>query len=648
MRPRCQTDHGGRPFVLVAIGCSLAAALYFWSFALVSTDDALIYFAAARNAAAGHGPVLNPGDSQAATTSVLWTYLLAAVLAIVPTSDIALAARALATCFTFLSGAALVFATRRAVGYLALLAPVAVVSLRVVRDAVGLETSLAILAVSVILWCYLSARSWAATAAALAVGFFCRGDVLLFGVPIVVDALVTGRRGQSGRAGRARALVAALAFTAALGLGLSLQLLATGHVLPPTLHAKMIQGSIGPWSTYGSAAMSYLLCAAGWQWFGVPFVVWGLAALKRPAVILASAALLHLGAYSALSVADYPWYSWLLQLSVRLCLLVGVASALRYLVVGIAGARWVRPAAAAGVLASTLIAVAGLLELGPPRPFEHSASMKDLGFFRAYHAVARHVCADIGHPSGGAPPVVLAEEIGGIAYFCPPASGHARVEIRDVNGLASTGLTRENLNSWEYWVERYRPRYLVVRGDGGPTRRYAEGWLDTAGGRGTIYERALLLEEGDFLPVSVYRLASETPPFPRLAAGARLQLGDSGAEPYLWGGWSYPEEGCRWTDRARAYVLFGLESPGVTTLSMEMFCYREQRMTVVLNGSRIASFSCAERRKHERRFLLPRSALSSANVLVFELPDAVSPRQTGESADPRRLALGLCWMGLEG
>lgn len=498
-------------FLIAAICLSALSAAYAWHYALIGWDDAWIYFRAARNVVNGFGPVMNPGDSHAVGTSLLWTYLLAAGHSILGSCDVPAVARILTAAFMFGSGVLLSLVLRTKVGELGLLAPGALVSLGLLRGCAGLETHLAVFAGSVALFCHFVRRSLAWTGAALGVAFFCRGDAILLGAPIALHVLVEIRRDRRAASlsaiRRDRLAVSLSAATRGvvvggfvLGVGLILHRLLTGEFLPSTLATKMIQGHVGPWQTYGERAVSYLLWALqGHWWLAVPAVV-GALLLGWTSVVLLGAAALHWAAYAWLEIAAYPWYSWLLQLAISLCMVVGIGwmvrTALRRLPF-----RWQpRTTDWTALGLSAALVATRLVSYGEIRPFAGNPSLIDSGAVRAYVQVAGVLIERAsGTTSSGSPAIALCEEVGILSYEC------ASVVIRDINGVASPGLTRKNLNDWQFWVEKYSPEFLVARSDTAATRVYA----DFPGHRLWAYRRVLLEQDPEFVAVSVYQRSDD-------------------------------------------------------------------------------------------------------------------------------------------
>jgi len=623
----------------------LAAALYAWR-AEIGTDDALIYLVAARNMAQGAGPVLNPGDRHVPVTGMLWLSVLAGAHRLVPALELTALARALAALCVFGSCLLLTLALKDQAPGLALISPAAVATVPMFYNLVGLETPLLVLMTCATLWAWWGVRSWPATWAILAVACFCRGDVVVLALPLAVQRLWEAHRDRWPYASLG-AMVRELAGAGILlCVGVWLQWTATGTVLPRTLAIKVLQGTVGPWPLYATQVLRYLEAALTPSVLLLPLAVLGVVALGRPGATLASASIIHWILYAILGVADYPWYSWLLQLTLRLSMVAGVATVTSALMRRVSQRRLGRIAGVLGMLLALALAVGPSVVTPRPPSLADDPSVSAAGCIEVYRKIAAKLCDADGvgnvHTELGAP-VVLGEEVGALAYYC------RELEIRDVNGLASPGATADNLNNWEYWVTRYRPRFLVRRGNQGAQLRYPA--TDATGQLLHLtYDRALIQVNPGSVRASVYLLVAVAPPAPRFARyvpGARVQLAAPSAERYLWEGWSIPERDFRWSVGKQAQFLFSIGTDNISRLRLQLACFGRQQVTIKLNDCEVTTFVCSQRQPHLRSSALPAECVSRRNRLTFLLPDARSPMSIGESRDTRQLAVAVSWLELE-
>jgi hypothetical protein len=478
---------------------------YYWRFSRVWTDDALIYFRIADHLRQGLGPVLNAGDLHGAGTSLVWVYLLAGWAELFGSDDLVSVAKLLSTVLTFAASILFCFSFRRSLGLLSLIVPVALISIPLFLLFAGLETPLAIAAIALAHWCYFCRNSLPLSAAALALSFFCRGDAILLGAPIGLDFLLRMHREGWPRELFISARKAAIVFVACFSLGIAINSMVTGHPLPSTLLVKILQGR-GRWPTYAEGFWHYLLLALNNNWWMLGFTVVGLRVSGSAGIALVATAGLHGLAYAILSVADYPWYSWQLMLSVRLvtcfgaavALLGGVALLYRQLGRRLPGLQALPARVLSGLLFLPCLAAIGwwTISFVPASIFEHHSAMGGAGFVTTYYDVAQYLLDDQRERNHtGKRPTILAEEIGILGYYCP------EFEIRDIHGLTVTGITQENMSQWNFWIKRFEPEYLVMRGEHPATLSYPS----EDGESEYRYRRVMIIRAPDFVPITVQR-----------------------------------------------------------------------------------------------------------------------------------------------
>jgi hypothetical protein len=137
---------------------------------------------------------------------------------------------------------------------------------------------------------------------------------------------------------------------------------------------------------------------------------------------------------------------------------------------------------------------------------------------------------------------------------------------------------------------------------------------------------------------------STTKQRPALMQGVPLPF--SKADSVCGSGWSHPESWGRWTDGRTAELHFALpELNGVYELEFSTRGYiagslKEQRIGIRVNGKALPDWvytpsSAIQLQKVE----VPQGARSVD--IEFSIPDALSPKQAGQSADGRLLGLGI-------
>lgn len=457
---------------VTVVAASILAATHFHLSSVVGTDDAYIYFRIARHIWQELGPVFNPGDSHTPATSLLWSYVLAYTARLFDSDDFPTIAQNVTTTLFFGSSVFLSLSFRRYLGIFSVLAPFALASISLFHSLVGLEICFAVFSLSVALWCFFVLRSPAATGAAVALAFFCRADAVLIGAPLGLLA-IWGDTDDPEQRPKRPLLRMCISFLGVFATGTVLHYRASGQVLPATLHAKVVQGQ-GHWTTFAETIGQYLELALGLGWIGAFFAVVGLLATRIVGACLFMAAVLQASAYSLLSVADYPWYSWQIMLSIRILVVFGIVATVWFAFSMASTALHQQGMRSAGVRTSStfglvilLFSIAWLswelLSSPSTKRLEAIPAMSASGPHKTYYDIAEKACMEASDTSGSfaGSEVLLAQEIGIVGYLCP------RLQVRDVNGLASPGINSKTLDNWAYWVRRYRPRFLSLRGGKG-------------------------------------------------------------------------------------------------------------------------------------------------------------------------------------
>lgn len=137
---------------------------------------------------------------------------------------------------------------------------------------------------------------------------------------------------------------------------------------------------------------------------------------------------------------------------------------------------------------------------------------------------------------------------------------------------------------------------------------------------------------------------------PHLALGERLHTGTKGDPSFLRRGWSFAEEGGRWTSEASAQLMFRFAGPLPTraTLNIEanaVVCGARNGsdIDVELNGEHLATLHFAETSNTTtlHSIPIPDATTLSHRVTLIELRprDVRSPRQLGCNDDERKLGM---------
>ncbi len=143
-----------------------------------------------------------------------------------------------------------------------------------------------------------------------------------------------------------------------------------------------------------------------------------------------------------------------------------------------------------------------------------------------------------------------------------------------------------------------------------------------------------------------------------LAPGSQQSFAkDSPWLGWLGAGWSTPEPWGVWSDARQAFLTLDgrkldIGSAGELKFGATAFVtakHPEQQVTVVVDGAVVGHYVVRYPEK-DWGFSIPLSAQDLARpriVISFVLPDAVSPKSVGFSADPRTLGIGLKYVQLQ-
>src|SRR5258706_1663094 len=145
------------------------------------------------------------------------------------------------------------------------------------------------------------------------------------------------------------------------------------------------------------------------------------------------------------------------------------------------------------------------------------------------------------------------------------------------------------------------------------------------------------------------------PPPPKvfLPADVRSDFSRKSADLYLWYGWSENGGEYRWSEGDQATVVFGLDNIADAQLLIKFTPFivggkaNEQRISIKLNGQLLETLTLKDPSPREYSRTLPKELLQQNNVLTFELPDAVSPKELNLNDDERKLALGVYWLDIK-
>jgi len=137
---------------------------------------------------------------------------------------------------------------------------------------------------------------------------------------------------------------------------------------------------------------------------------------------------------------------------------------------------------------------------------------------------------------------------------------------------------------------------------------------------------------------------------PTYQPGTTIHFGIGGeAELYLGPGWSGPEKGFTWTDGTRSSLILPMNAPQSNLLLNLKFSpfltnnqLDHQRLNIWFNGHLIKNYTISKSGSQTIVVEIDRTLFSeNIQTLNFELPDAISPYEIGNSKDTRTLGIAV-------
>lgn len=129
--------------------------------------------------------------------------------------------------------------------------------------------------------------------------------------------------------------------------------------------------------------------------------------------------------------------------------------------------------------------------------------------------------------------------------------------------------------------------------------------------------------------------------------GTEIVFGEGGNAPYYQGaGWSFPEKGFTWTDGRDASLMIPAKEPQTDLiLRTTLFPFTaqgvdKQRVGVYINGTKVDEWTVDSAGVYGA--VIPRELMDHSSLgILFDLPDATSPRELKINEDPRQLSVAL-------
>jgi hypothetical protein len=462
-RQQRPTDH--LLFALVA----LPSLVYFFLNTRVFLDDVFIYLRVARNIADGIGPLLNAGDSHFAVTSPLWVYILAFFVKLGIFGDAIQTAHILSTLLLGLAVTFAYLALRPVMGRWAVLTPPTILFTFLTLSTLGSEIPLVYAALFGLLWAFHIRSHYLLSGIFAAIAYLGRAEtVLILPILCLFDAWLHHRKREPFGLFLGKWLRLALGFAPLVFCWHAFYAWHFHTLFPNTLQTKIVQGRSGQWPLYSSFSRYYVLdILRGMKWLAIPLIA-GLLYGRRIALSLLAFTTVHYYAYTYMAIPHYHWYFYDFFLVVPLFTLFGALAILRggwrLAVHYHPGFFSSYPVKAFGTL--IMLGVAGLL-ITTTSSFQMLKPFLNEPRLEIYTRIAESV-----KPLVKPGDTLLAPEIGILGYQLNT------VILRDINGIASPGVSLRTINKVDHFVERYNPRFLFfnrsVLGDLGPMRSFKD------------------------------------------------------------------------------------------------------------------------------------------------------------------------------
>lgn len=501
---RLASEKGGDRTSITAFVLILALAVSLYAaYVGVYMDDVLIYLRVSRNIVEGQGPVFNPGDRHFSVTSPLWVFLLALFQKLMPAPGLMTWSKILY--IAFLAGASFFFflLLKNRLGIWAALAPFPLFFNPVTLTCSGGEIALLYFTLLGMIYSATLRKNFWLVGLFAALAYLARSEAALMLIPICCWRLWSLIRKEILWKRFAIELLQTAAIFLAVAMIWHVYYWISFHeIFPGTLQTKIIQGRSGKWAMYNQNMRPHILQFFHGRWYLLPLFLAGLAGLGAWPVMFLTFTCLHFYTYEWLSISFYHWYFYDIDLLLAAASLFGAMWLMRR------GGRWligrgiIRRLPLKIVSGATVSIIAALLVLTV-------IPSRRLSDFRRDNRILSYgrLCSWLGKKlkSGD---IVLSGEIGILGYLLP------HTQIRDTNGIATTGVTMDNIEDLDYFANRFRPAYLL-QSDGTDKMK-----LFPSGTGCLVYERAFCASatEGSGMAynAAIYQYCDNYTPPPKL------------------------------------------------------------------------------------------------------------------------------------
>ena len=445
-------------------GITFICAYYYLIAQAVTLDDAFIYFRVVNNFLHTGKPLFNIGDNYLSVTSPLWTVLLALGKTVCPFLKLTLIAKLWWVILLMTASFLAYLAFYPFIGKWAVFICCPFFLSPMISSMIGNEIALLYLAIFGVLWASVY-HKYFMIGFFLGVGYLSRGEVIFIIIPVLFHFILNRKKQHLSPKQIIFIIIKiGLIMTSIILLWHSYYFITFHSLFPETFEVKMLQGQSGDWKLFHQAIRMYLEMLLDGRIYLLLFAIIG--ALWQPYlfVFMATYTLCHSIAYSILKIPYYHWYYYDYYIFVLILILFGLFNMFetlyKLLVKKIEPDKW-KIGGYKATLSFSLFMIIIVNWIFPinfklflPQYISNiyqNNNMSSRGI--SYTEISKRLLKEL-HSDD----IILSNEVGIFSYFLE------NFEIRDVNGLASPGVTLANMNNWAYFVDLYQPRFLILGG----------------------------------------------------------------------------------------------------------------------------------------------------------------------------------------
>ena len=386
--------------------------------------------------------------------ALLWTALIAGVQLLFPQGDLLLLTKLLGGLLLGLAALFAYLSFRPFIGWWAAWLPLAFYLHPIITSTIGNEVALIYVAMFGFFWALFSLRFvWMGIF--LGLGYLCRGEFIFMGAPMLIHLALLGKHGHLSQKDLIKGLLQVGGISLAIALIWHIYYAWNfGQLFPDTLQAKIVQGKSRYWKLFifRLPESMFRFGQESILFFGL--VIAGALWRRYLSGLILVYLFLHGLVYGLLQVAYYHWYAYDFFILSLILALFGLMAVFQISGKFLAQKlpRLITPGIQSlGLGLALLVILTGSFHFfkmkkrfprknGVGKNVEQSEPGPR---YKAYQEVSRRI-----QQIAQAGDILLSPEIGIVGHELP------QMEIRDINGLASPGVTIENINDWTFFCRK--------------------------------------------------------------------------------------------------------------------------------------------------------------------------------------------------